>query len=269
MHGMNRRAQRLRTRETTGSDENGLNWWHYKCEYDKTAQKQIFTPIKTRLSNFDARITKEIIRDDGREQVRSYVIEGELLPSGNPLPTKGVTAEDFPTMSWAYSWGVGAVVEPKPIVRDNLRAAIQTRSASTYVTCRISAHIGWQKEGSTWRYLHAGGAITANGLDTSINVDLEESRLLYYNLPEASTGDALKADILTVMALCNGVRATIVFPDIGLTFRPIFNEINHAECCDCSTGGYRHIQDCSSSSLSGFLWSRIHPCDFASWLGEH
>jgi Bifunctional DNA primase/polymerase, N-terminal/Primase C terminal 1 (PriCT-1) len=217
-------------------DENGLNWWHYKSEYDKAAQKQIFTPVKTRLSNFVARITKEIIRDDGREHIRSYIIECELLPSGDPLPVKEVKAEEFPTISWAYSWGVGAIIEPKPIIRDNLRAAIQTRSASTYETCRISTHIGWQKVGNTWRYLHAGGAITADGLDASASVDLGESRLQYYNLPEPSTGDALREDILKVITLCNGNPATMAFPDLGLTFRPIFNEINHGECCDYILG---------------------------------
>ena len=240
-------------------DKSGLYWLHYKSEYDKTAQKQIFTRIKTRLSNFDAHITKEIIRDDGREQARSYIIEGELLPSGDALPAKEVKAEDFPTMSWAYSWGVGAVVEPKPIIRDNLRAAVQTRSASTYLTCRISAHIGWQKEGNAWRYLHAGGAITANGLDTSINVDLGGSRLLYYNLPEPSTGGALKEDILTVMALCNGVPATIAFPDLGLTFRPIFNEINHAECCDFILGDTGIFKTARAAVYQAFYGPKFTP----------
>ncbi len=240
-------------------DENGLNWWHYKSEYDKAAQKQIFTPIKTRLSNFDARITKEIIRDDGREQARSYIIEGELLPSGDLLPAVEVAAEDFPAMSWAYSWGVDAVVEPKPIIRDNLRAAVQTRSASTYETCRISAHIGWQKDGDTWRYLHAGGAISSDGLASSIKVDLGESRLLYYNLPKPSIGDELKENILAVIALCNGIPATIVFPDLGLTFRPVFNEIDHAECCDFILGDTGIFKTARAAVYQAFYGSEFTP----------
>lgn len=240
-------------------DEDGLYWWHYKSEYDKTAQEQIFTPIKTRLSNFDAHITKEIIRDDGSEQARSYIIEGELLPSGDALPAKEVKAEDFATMSWAYSWGVGAVVEPKPIIRDNLRAAIQTRSASTYETCRIFTHIGWRKDGDNWRYLHAGGAITADGLDSSVNVDLGESRLQYYYLPEPSAGDALKEDILKVITLCNGIPATMVFPDLGLTFRPIFNEINHAECCDYILGDTGIFKTARAAVFQAFYGPEFTP----------
>ena len=62
-------------------------------------------PVVAPLSNFAARITEELVRDDGAESSRVLALEGELA-SGRMLPRAEVPADQFPRMEWpTAAWG--------------------------------------------------------------------------------------------------------------------------------------------------------------------
>jgi hypothetical protein len=62
------------------------------------------------LCNFNARITEEVIRDDGVEQTRRLALSGTLA-AGEPLPPVEVGMEESARGDWPLArWGSHAVV---------------------------------------------------------------------------------------------------------------------------------------------------------------
>src|SRR5262249_21741596 len=127
--------------------------------------------VDIRLTNFSARIIGDITRDDGVEATRHYEIAAML--GGNPFRFE-VGANQFRTVtSWVTEHpGASAIVEPGQTMEGRVRHAIQVKSAEGITQKYIYAHTGWREiDGDTW-FLHAGGALGANGHRTDIEVDL-------------------------------------------------------------------------------------------------
>lgn len=148
-------------------------------------------PIETRipLSNFVAAITDDVLVDDGTaETVRYYLINGRW--EGRTLPVAKVLARDFDRLAWVSElWGVGPRVLPglnrKDLLRDCILAfSRDARRRSVY------AHTGWRRLGAHWVFLHAGGAISARGPESEVEVELPPS-LGRYALPDPPAGDDL------------------------------------------------------------------------------
>lgn len=142
------------------------------------------------LANFTGRIASDITYDDGAEQHRSYEIEVALR---DRTVTCRCDAADFAAMNWvAEQCGASAIIEPGASMKDSLRAAIQTLSDSPpqqrYFTCT-----GWVEDPETGKpcYAHAGGAIGADGLLTTIKTKLDGA-MAHYQLPEPPKGDDLR-----------------------------------------------------------------------------
>ena len=136
------------------------------------------------LCNFSANIVEVVIRDDGAEQRRSFVMHGEL-DDGTELLQIAVPAEQYSAMVWVSTfWGPAAIVFAGRQTADNLRAAIQV--LSTQIKTRmIYEHTGWRRIDDRDYFLHAGGAIGANGMRTDIEVQLPGA-LSLCRLPEPS-----------------------------------------------------------------------------------
>jgi hypothetical protein len=117
------------------------------------------------LCNFTARITKDIKIDDGSDRIeRCFIIEGNLGHARVP-------AERFDSMSWVTrELGCRAILTPGPHHKDHLAAAIKNLSTEVKEQT-VYAHLGWRKIGDRWVYLHAGGAIGAEGHIDGIEVD--------------------------------------------------------------------------------------------------
>jgi hypothetical protein len=157
----------------------------------------------TVLSNFVARIVEEQVLDDGIEHSRQLVLAGEL-EDGTTLPDVTVPAADFSNLEWVLrSWGARAVIAAGHAFKDHLRAAIQVLSHDVR-TRRIFQHTGWREIDGLWVYLHAGGAIGANGLRTDVTTELPPA-LQRYVLPEPPLGQDL----------VNAVRASLRLLDVA------------------------------------------------------
>src|SRR5262249_29255955 len=154
------------------SVENGcITWWR------KT--KDGLVPVT--LSNFDARIAREVVHDDGTEKIMTFDVEGTLA-SGHPLPRLAVGEMQFANLGWVMKWGASAVVNAGMGTRDHLRAAIQMLSGKVS-RATMYAHTGWRRlDGDEWVYLHAGGAIGAHGPVAGVEVDIG-SALERFDLP--------------------------------------------------------------------------------------
>ena len=184
-----------------------------------------YRPVKdggavwTPLATFDARIIAETTRDDGAEQTLMWTLriattngragEIEILPDQLGKPQQ-----------WAAkAAGVSALVMPGLSVADHLRVAIQSRSGDVHRRI-IYAHTGWRRIGDGWAYLTSSGALGAEGLDTSVAVDL--GPLDGYRLPDGrDVRDAVRKalslveiapDRVTVPLLAAVYRAPLPLP---------------------------------------------------------
>jgi hypothetical protein len=187
-----------------------------------------YRPVKdggavwTPLATFDARIIAETIRDDGAEQTLMWTLrvattdgragEIEILPHQLGKPQQ-----------WAAkAAGVSALVMPGLSVADHLRVAVQSRSGDVHRRI-IYAHTGWRRIGDGWAYLTSSGALGAEGLDTSVAVDL--GPLEGFRLPDVpgvrDVRDAVRKalslmeiapDMVTVPVLAAVYRAPLPLP---------------------------------------------------------
>ena len=132
--------------------------------------------IPQRLTNFTARVEEEVIRDDGAETRRLYKITGEA--GGRSLPRVEVPAASFGAMNWVSdAWGLAARISAGQGAKDHAREVIELLSDRA-VTRRMYAHTGWREmSGGGHAYLHAGGAIGAEGVEVELEPGLERYAL--------------------------------------------------------------------------------------------
>jgi len=124
-------------------------------------------PRYTPLTNFTARIASDVVLDDGEEGRREFALEASLR--GEALAFR-VLATEFGRMHWVLRrLGPQAIVYPGQ--SQHARTAIQAISRDIQQE-RIFTHLGWRKQGEQWRYLHAGGALGADGLRSDLQVQL-------------------------------------------------------------------------------------------------
>lgn len=149
------------------------------------------TYSETRLTNFSARITASTEVDDGSEVERRLDLEATVAGRTRVC---SISASEFLRMDWVVpELGPAAVLEAGRGTKDHARAAIQ--SVSEPVEVRVYGQTGWREtDPGLWVYLHAGGAIGANGPVEGIEVDLPGS-LAGYALPEPGGMEIIRASL--------------------------------------------------------------------------
>jgi hypothetical protein len=171
------------------------------------------------LCNFAARVIAEVTTDDGAECRRRLRLVGRL-DTGEELPEIEVPVERFATMEWPMNqWGTRAVVAAGSGSRDHLRAAILKISEN--VRCETEyAHTGWREVGGHWVYLHARGAIGADGPAAGVCVSI--SRYLPgYTLPDPPVGEQLRAAVRASLGILfrNVAPDEVMFPVLLAVYR--------------------------------------------------
>jgi hypothetical protein len=116
--------------------------------------------IKTmQIANFNARIVRDLILDDGEAQRRHFGVEAEL---GGRTVAFSVSAIGFSRMGWVlHKLGPEAIIYPGQ--QQHARAAIQWLSGEIPQE-HVFSHLGWRKHGQRWVYLHAGSAQGVDGI---------------------------------------------------------------------------------------------------------
>ena len=115
------------------------------------------------LTNCDARIVAEVTVTDGVESHSELEIEATVAGEARRVV---VRAEDYSGMEWVTPLiGPRAVVYAGVSVMDHARAAIQLLS-DPIPRRTVYGHLGWVRHEERWWFLHAGGAIGADGAVT-------------------------------------------------------------------------------------------------------
>ncbi len=133
------------------------------ARYEETPQGLVWNKptkdgcIPTSLANFTARISAEVIEDNGVEAHRNFEIEASCR---NHKTRFSVPAAAFAALNWVPEHlGSSAYVQPGLLVKEHARVAIQSLSTDT-VEQRVYTHTGWRKQtDGAWLYLHGSGAI--------------------------------------------------------------------------------------------------------------
>jgi hypothetical protein len=187
--------------------------------WDKPTQNG---PVPTPLTNFTARITGDVVEDDGAGETRSFEVEADL---NGRRQVFSISAESFAGMGWpAEHLGASAILYPGFGLKDRARAAIQMLSGEV-PRRQVYGHTGWRKIGDEWVYLHAGEPIGSFGSLTEIEVSLGEGRLGDYLLPLPPKKDELKQAIETSLRILELAPPRISVPLAAAIFRASLSEM--------------------------------------------
>jgi hypothetical protein len=171
--------------------------------------------VETPLTNFAARLVGNVAEDDGAEIRR--ILEVRAVLKGRAL-TARLTPEKFVAMGWPIELlGAGALVYPGQSAKDHARAAIQIFSEDLPERV-IYAHSGWREHDGRMVYLHAGGAIGAQGAVPNVEVALPGD-LTRISLPEPPTGDGLVAAIRASLNVASVAPESLTLPLLAATYR--------------------------------------------------
>jgi hypothetical protein len=165
--------------------------------------------VEIPLCDFTCKIIEEVTHDTGLEDQAFLRVEG-VRNDGLILPTVEVPSSKFYSTqaNWINEFfGTSAFVYPGNSKRDNLRAAIHLYSKleGDIPKRHVYQYVGWQKINGQWYYLSGSGAITSNGLDEAVQVDLGSGHMSRYSLPTPINNEQLKplaSLVLDLLEIC-------------------------------------------------------------------
>ena len=204
---------------STGEVQQGVNYLTLGQEFHYVDSSRA-KPKSIRLSNFIAEIAYETTKVDGRDSVRTFLVQG-WMNNGAHLPLVEIDAGGFDKLDWIpQSWGAKAQIMVGTRHKDHVAAAI--KSCSQHIVKVIYRHTGWINEAGKHTYLSASGGITANGLDTEKETELQ-GILGSYDLSPPSKNGALDLthNLTQFEKLIDGGIGLLL---VGATFRSVLSE---------------------------------------------
>jgi hypothetical protein len=184
-------------------------------------------PVEVPLCNFAARIVEQVTVDDGAERSIRLAVEGALA-DGTPLPRIEMQAEDYAGMEWVVpGWGTRAVVYACRGTADHLRCAVQLLSGDVPQRT-VYGHLGWRQRGERWAYLHAAGAIGADGPVADIEVSPPDA-LAGYALPAPPEGEDLRRALRASLGMLELGPDRVVYPLLAAAYRAVLGGSDFAE----------------------------------------
>jgi hypothetical protein len=210
----------------------------------------------TQLADFTARIVSDVVLDDGEQERREFGIEAEI--GGRKISLLLSTAE-FSRMNWVMRL-LGPLAIIYPGQQQHARAAIQCLSGHVRQE-RIFTHLGWRKQGAQHVYLHAGGALGAEGLLSEVQVQLASALQLYQMQPPAD----LSARVQSVRASLDCLSLApdrISFPLLAAVYRAPFGRTDFSMFLCGKTGVFK-------SALAAVCQQHFGPAMDAAHLPAH
>ncbi|HXP85101.1 MAG TPA: hypothetical protein VN841_10295 [Bryobacteraceae bacterium] len=187
----------------------------------------------TAVANFKARIVRDIIVDDGETERRDFGIEAEL--DGRTLSFT-LSAAEFGRMGWVLSTlGPQAIIYPGQ--QQHARAAIQWLSGLVRQE-RIFSHLGWRKHGPHWVYLHAAGALGAEGPVSDLQVQLPAALQHYQMQSPEEPGERVNA-VRASLGLLSAAPDRISFPLLAAVYRAAFGKVDFSVFLAGQTGVFK------------------------------
>jgi hypothetical protein len=185
------------------------------------------------VTNFSARIVRDIILDDDAEQRREFGLEAEV---GGQKVACVVPAAEFSRTGWVLRLlGPQAIIYPGQ--QQHARAAIQCLSGSIRQE-RIFTHLGWRKHDGHWVYLHAGGTVGAHGPRGDLRVELPAALQHYRVHPPADAREQGKA--VRASLRCLSVAPDwISFPLLAAVYRAVLGKVDFSLFLTGQTGVFK------------------------------
>ncbi len=221
-------------------------------------------PVRVPLTNFVARITANIVEDDGVEARRVFEIEASL--SGYTPPRVRIPPSEFNRMDWAAEYlGAGAIVYAGFGAKDHTRVAIQIHSGEKIAERRIYTHTGWRRlDDPQWAYLHAGGAIGEQGAVGNIEVVLDDA-LREFKLPVLGSADEQRAAVNASLGVLGVAPMRITVPLLGAVARAVLGDPDHAVHVAGATGVHKtELAALAQQHFGAAMDSRHLPTTWAS-----
>ena len=205
----------------------GIHWIKRNSE---TSEEQAVP-----LSNFDARIVSDVTCDDGAETSRGFEIETTLE---GRVSRFRVAASKFGSLAWVPEHvGASAYITAAQGSERKLREAI-SRLSGTIATRTVFGHTGWARLGDRWIYLHADGAIGADGLVPGVEVELPGA-LAHFRLPAPPEENLLHEAIVVAIGLLDLAPARIEAPLFCATWRAPLGPADFALALAGKTGNFK------------------------------
>ncbi len=213
----------------------------------------------TRLANFTASIVADILRDDGEQERREFRIEAQL---GACKVAFRLTTAEFGRMNWVlHCLGPQAIVYPGQQL--HARAAIQSISGPIQQE-RIFTHLGWRKQGAQYLYLHAGGALGAEGRVSGLEVQLP-SPLQFFQIHHPGDPSSRVQSIRASLRCLSLAPDRISFPLLAAVYRAPLGAIDFSMFLVGRTGVFKTALAAVCQQHFGSAMGAAHlPGHFAS-----
>lgn len=204
-----------------------------------------------RLTNWAAKVVKEILQDDGVEQHRLFELEARM---GGEVFRFRLTPLEFAEMKWPLEkLGIGASMAVGYGINDHVRSAIQHNSFGVAKIVEYG-HTGFVRHDGRWVFLHADGAISGGSQTDTGQSEVERPSgkarlsgdlrgtgpigplsgssqpplqahlppgLQNFSLPPPPTGDLLIGRILRTIQLVETIGPHIALPLVAGAFRAV------------------------------------------------
>ena len=168
------------------------------------------------LCNFVARVTQDILKDNGATAERFLRIQGRL--NGSHLPPVTVPESQFDSMMWARKkWGVKTQIEKSIDKVERHLCQTIIKSSGKVPEHIIYTHTGWREIDGQWLYLTAGGAVGR----PDVEVELPPPMLNKFRLPQ--TDGNLKESVSKSMDLLLIADMKVTLPIFILPYLAVLN----------------------------------------------
>jgi hypothetical protein len=185
------------------------------------------------IANFTARIVTDIIRDDGDEERRDFGVEAEL---GGRRLVFAVPAAEFGRMGWVLQkLGPQAIIYPGQ--QQHARTAIQELSGPIPQE-HVFAHLGWTKQGLDWVYLHAAGAMGADGPVPSVKVRLPAA-LQQYQMRRSEDVVGLVRAVRASLSMLSVAPDHVTVPLLAAAYRAALGKVDFSVFVAGRTGVFK------------------------------
>lgn len=175
---------------------------HHSALYSEIKERRLHF-MGEPLGNFWARISHELMVDDGlNPPTVRYSVEGGLA-TGVPLQPVQVDARSFGKLDWVPdNWGMRPIMTLPPGKSYLVARAIQEVSMESVQRERLYTFTGWHACDGKRGFLSGSGLLTADGLNDQVRIDLGSNNLRHYAFPngEFNREEAVRAtlDFLTL-----------------------------------------------------------------------
>lgn len=171
-------------------------------------------PTPTALTDFLARILREITKEDGATKTKFLDIEVRRRANGRVVTRRAtILAADFANMQWLIpTFGPEWVVFAGGPTRDKVRQCIQQYSARMGIQhIKVFQSSGIETDEIGRFYVMKSGGITGDGLRTDIETDFEGS-LAAIDLPAPERGDGLREAALAELRILDVAPESVSGP---------------------------------------------------------